>query len=129
MESRKNKWAYTIHSSSFGETGDVEEYIRLSNGKDVLQSCGEELEEEQLQQFCDLLNCMPDLWSHNFDATEFENSQLKKQIERLQEENNRLKGLLKEAFEAGYDRHEYYFKQGEYKPGLSEWLDKQNIKL
>lgn len=69
------------HLSALGETGDYESCVQFTNGKDILQTSGDELEDEQLQQFCELLDCMPDLWSHKNDANEFELSQLKKKTE------------------------------------------------
>jgi hypothetical protein len=79
----KQKWSFSTHTSALADTGDYEGYVQFTNGKDILQTSGDELEYEQLQQFCDLLDCMPDLWSHKLDATEFENSQLQKQVEHL----------------------------------------------
>ena len=79
----KQKWEFSEHSEALADTGDYDYYVRFTNGKDVLQTSGCELEENQLQEFCNLLDAMPDLWSHKLDATEFENSQLKKQVEHL----------------------------------------------
>jgi hypothetical protein len=81
---KAQKWSFSEHSESIADTGDYDYYVRFTNGKDILQTSGIELEEEQLQQFCDLLDCMPDLWSHKNDANEFELSQLKKKSEYLE---------------------------------------------
>lgn len=79
----KQNWSFKTHTSALADTGDYEGYVQFTNGKDILQTSGDELEEEQMQQFCELLDLMPDLWSHKFDNAEFENSQLKKQVEHL----------------------------------------------
>jgi len=76
----KQKWSYSVHSNALADTGDYESYVQFTNGKDILQTSGDELEEEQLGQFCKLLDCMPDLWSHKCDSLEFENSQLNEVI-------------------------------------------------
>lgn len=80
----KQKWSFTTHTSALGDTGDYEGYVQFTNGKDIFQTCGDELEEEQLQQFCDLLDCMPDLWSHKWDGVEFELSQIRKKAEHFE---------------------------------------------
>jgi hypothetical protein len=80
----RNKWEFTEHSEALADTGDYDYYVRFTNGKDVLQSSGSELEENQLKEFCDLLDAMPDLWSHKLDATEFELSQSNKKIEHYE---------------------------------------------
>jgi hypothetical protein len=77
----KQKWSFSTHTSALGDTGDYEGYVQFTNGKDILQTSCDELDEEQLQEFCDFLDCMPDLWSHKCDNTEFELSQLKKKTE------------------------------------------------
>lgn len=74
----KNKWIYEIKSYTLADTGDHEEYVVFTNGKDILQSAAEEATEQDLADFCRILNLMPDLWSHNRDALEFENTQLRK---------------------------------------------------
>jgi hypothetical protein len=76
--SEKNKWTFSTHTSALGDTGDYEGCVIFTNGKEILQSSGDDLDEEQLQQFCDLLDMMPDLRSHRLDNTEFELSQEKK---------------------------------------------------
>jgi hypothetical protein len=83
----KNKkfWTYTEHSSALADTGDYEYWIQFTNGDDILQTSGCELEEEDVQQFCDLLNKMSDLWSHKNDCLEFELSQANKKIKHLEE--------------------------------------------
>ncbi len=80
----KQKWTYSTHTSAIADTGDYDGCVQFTNGKDILQSSGDEVEEEQLQKFCDLLDLMPDLWSHRCDNAEFENAQLKLEIKRLQ---------------------------------------------
>ena len=77
----KEKWSFKTHTSALADTGDYEGYVQFTNGKDILQTSGDELEEEQLQDFCDLLDCMPDLWSHKIDNAEFELSQIRKKAE------------------------------------------------
>lgn len=80
----KQKWSFTTHTSALADTGDYEDYVQFTNGRDILQTCGGELEEEQLQEFCELLDCMPDLWSHRCDNAEFELSQLRKKAEHFE---------------------------------------------
>lgn len=80
----KQKWSFSTHTSALADTGDYDSYVQFTNGKDILQTSGDEIEEEQLQEFCDLLDCMPDLWSHKNDANEFELSQLKKKTEHFE---------------------------------------------
>ena len=79
----KKEWNYTENTTALADTGDYETIVQFTNGSDCLQTDGDEMEEEDLKTFCHLLNKMPDLWSHKLDATEFENSQLKKQVENL----------------------------------------------
>jgi len=79
----KQEWNYTENTTALADTGDYETIVQFTNGLDCLQSDGDEMEVEELKTFCHLLNKMPDLWSHKLDATEFENSQLKKQVEIL----------------------------------------------
>jgi hypothetical protein len=69
-------------------------------------------------------------------TTEFE-EQLWIRLEQLQEENNRLKGLLKYCHEHG-EKYGVFETMKKYAPDLNinpnfltfeQWLDKQNIKL
>jgi len=83
----KQKWTFKILTCSLGETGDYDSCIQFTNGNDILQTSGDDIEDYQLQQFCDLLDLMPDLWSHKNDANEFELSQLKKEIETLKQKS------------------------------------------
>jgi hypothetical protein len=92
---KAQKWSFSTHTSALADTGDYDSYVQFTNGKDILQTSGDELEEEQLQQFCDLLDCMPDLWSHKNDANEFENSQLKKQVEYLKSALEKISNPIK----------------------------------
>lgn len=96
MEKSKEemKWKYKLHSEALADTGDYNSWVTFTNGKEIFQSSSEEMEESDLQKFCDYLNMMPDLWSHKLDAAEFELSQLKnaaQQTEPLKAENERLK--------------------------------------
>jgi ElaB/YqjD/DUF883 family membrane-anchored ribosome-binding protein len=77
----KQKWSFKTCTSSIADTGDYESSIQFTNGKDTLETYGDELEDGQLQEFCELLDSMPDLWSHRCDNAEFELSQSKKKIE------------------------------------------------
>jgi len=83
---KKQKWTYTSYCHSLADTGDYDSYVQFTNGKEILQSSGDEMEDEELDKFCELLDLMPDLWSHSLDYTEFELSQLKKKCEYM--ENN-----------------------------------------
>ena len=92
----KDQWKYSEHTYALADTGDYEGYVQFTNGKDILQSCGDEIEEEQLKQFCELLDLMPDLWSHKCDGLEFENSQLSQQLSAERERSGKLIGALNE---------------------------------
>lgn len=76
----RQKWTYSEKSSAIGDTGDYVGFIQFTNGIDILQTSNDEIDEIQMQQFCDLLDAMPDLWSHKLDAAEFEISQLQKKL-------------------------------------------------
>ena len=81
---KTQKWTFKEYESALADTGDYESFIQFTNGKDVLQTSGDELEDEDLQKFCSLLDCMPDLWSHKLDNTEFELSLMKKKLEHFE---------------------------------------------
>jgi len=80
----KEKWSFKTHTSALADTGDYEGYVQFTNGKDIFQTSGDELEEKQMQQFCELLDLMPDLWSHKCDNAEFELSQIRKKSEHFE---------------------------------------------
>lgn len=94
----KQKWTFKEWTSSIGETGDYDSGVEFTNGKDTLQTSGEDLETEDLQKFCELMDMMPDLWSYKTDATEFENSQLKKQVEHLKNALDKIYKIEDGAF-------------------------------
>ena len=77
----KSNWTYKSYSYSIADTGDYDSHVEFTNGKDTWQTSGENMTDEQCKQFCELLNLMPDLWSHLTDALEFELSQIKKEKE------------------------------------------------
>lgn len=77
-------WSFKCHTSAIADTGDYDSSIIFTNGKDILQTCGDEIEDEQCQQLCELLDLMPDLWSHRTDAAEFELSLMKKRSEHYE---------------------------------------------
>ena len=79
----KQNWTYKEWTSAIADTGDYDSGVEFTNGKDTLYSSGGDLETEDLQKFCELLEMMPDLWSRKTDELEFENSQLTKQVEHL----------------------------------------------
>lgn len=79
----KEKWKFDVHSVGLADTGDYDYYVTFTNGVDVLQSNGCQLEENELREFCNLLDEMPGLWSRELDVCLFENHQLKKQVARL----------------------------------------------
>jgi hypothetical protein len=67
------KWTFESKTVSLADTGDYTSCVIFTNGKDTLQTDGDGLDDdEECQQLCDLLNKMPDLWSHRTDAAEFE---------------------------------------------------------
>ena len=80
----KEKWSFKTHTFALADTGDYEGYVQFTNGKDIFQTSGDELEEEQMQEFCELLDLMPDLWSHKCDNAEFELSQIRKKSEHFE---------------------------------------------
>lgn len=84
----KQKWTYEEHSSAIADTGDYSYYIAFTNGKYTLQSSSEEIEEEDLQKFCDLLNLMPDLWCRELDLSQMENSILNRELKELKKEKS-----------------------------------------
>ena len=87
-------WSFKCYTSAIADTGDYDSNVQFTNGKDTLQSCGDEIEDEQCKQFCELLDLMPDLWSHKCDNAEFELSQAKKKNEFLEKQ---LK-VIRDAF-------------------------------
>jgi len=66
-----NKWIFSEKTSPLADTGDYESTTQITNGKDIFQTQAEDIENEQLEQFCKLLDLMPDLWSHKCDNAEF----------------------------------------------------------
>lgn len=90
----KAQWTFKPFTTPLGDTGDHESCVLFTNGKDTLQTSAEELDDEQLQQFCNLLNLMPDLWSHRTDAAEFNLAQETKKAKHLA---NALK-VISESF-------------------------------
>lgn len=81
---KKTNWTFKSHTSSIGDTGDYDSYITFTNGKDTLQTACDDLEDADLQQFCDLLDRMPDLWSHKTDGLDFELSMAKKKTAAME---------------------------------------------
>jgi hypothetical protein len=81
----QQKWTYTAHTSALADTGDHESHVEFTNGKDVLMACGDEMDDDDLQAFCDLLSKMPDLWSVREDATDFERCQLIEEVKHLKD--------------------------------------------
>ena len=77
-------WSFKSYTSALADTGDYEGYVQFTNGKDILQTCGDDIEDEQCQQFVELLDLMPDLWSHRTDAAKFELSLIKKRSEHYE---------------------------------------------
>ena len=81
------QWTFESHNSAIGDTGDYEGTIIITNGDDTFYSHGEDIEDEQLSELCDLLNLMPDLWAektNEIDHLKCINSDLKRQIEDLE---------------------------------------------
>ena len=81
----KNKWTFKSVTYALADTGDYDGHVEFTNGVDVLQTSGDELEDEQCKQFCELLDLMPDLWSHRCDNAEFMKSQYEKERNKLKE--------------------------------------------
>lgn len=88
LESRKGmimkeKWTFIEWTSAIADTGDYDSGVEFTNGKDILCASGEDVETEDLEKFCELMDLMPDLSSRKEDELAFENSQLKKQVQHL----------------------------------------------
>jgi hypothetical protein len=66
-----NKWTFKAETHALLDTGDYESSIKFIGDKDIIQTCGDELDDDDCQKFCDLLNLMPDLWSHCRENSEF----------------------------------------------------------
>ena len=79
----KTNWTYKECISAIADTGDYDSSVEFTNGKDTLYSTVEDLENEDLQKFCEFLNMMPDLWSIKTELLEFKNSQLTQQVEHF----------------------------------------------
>lgn len=89
-----NKWSFKAETHSLGETGDYDYTVQFIGSNDILQTTGEEMDDDDCQKFCDLLNLMPDLWSYRCDYAEFflsENEKeriiLKELLMKLKSEN------------------------------------------
>jgi hypothetical protein len=85
VDKEKKKWSFESKIEPVADTGDYDSYVRFTNGYECLQTDGYNLTDDQCKQFCELLNLMPDLWSHRLDATEWELSQLKQQLAAKEE--------------------------------------------
>lgn len=88
------KWTFKTESHSLADTGDYDYSVQFIGANDILQTAGDDIDDEQCQLFCDLLNSMPDLWSHRCDNSEFmlsinekERILLKNLLIKLKEEN------------------------------------------
>ena len=95
----KQKWSFKHTSSALGDTGDYNSSIIFTNGSQTLESSGDDIEAEDCERFCELLNMMPDLWSLNVDKAEFELSLMKKRSEHYEK-------ALKQIKEASYSNGE-----------------------
>ena len=95
----KNKWAFQSSEHQIADTGDYNNYVEFSNGKDILQTNVDDLEDEQCQQFCDFLNLMPGLWSRRCDEAEFERGLYKSKY-------NKIYALLINLNDPRYDTHD-----------------------
>lgn len=70
-KNKKQKWAYEIHHSPLGETGDTTSSITFTNGIETFETSSDIMEIKDCEKFVELLNLMPDLWSHKLDEAEF----------------------------------------------------------
>jgi hypothetical protein len=82
-----NKWSFKVETHALADTGDYDSNVQFISNNDILQTCGDEVDEDDCQKFCDLLNLMPDLWSHRCDNAEFMKCQ-------FEEEHQELKNLV-----------------------------------
>ena len=94
MSKEKQKWSYECPTNAIADTGDYDSSVQFTNGRETLQSCRDEIEEDECKVFCELLNKMPDLWSHRTDASEFENSQLQKENKEMKVLLNKIRSRL-----------------------------------
>ena len=72
------KWKYTEHSYAIADTGDYESYVQFTNGKEILQSSADDMTDQDVLDFCKLLNQMDDLRSLSLDNTSFMKSMIEK---------------------------------------------------
>ena len=90
-----NKWSFKAEThNDLNGTGDYYSTVQFIGSNDILQTTGEEIDDDDCQKFCDLLNLMPDLWSYRCDYAEFflsqnekENIILKELLIKLKSEN------------------------------------------
>lgn len=87
---KEQKWSFSKRFTSISDKGHFYRYVQFTNGKDTLQTSGDELSDEQLQQFCDLLNCMPDLFSYKCNRTQSMLAQKSKKVKHFE---NALKAI------------------------------------
>lgn len=73
-----NKWTYTTKELAVADSGEFTTVTLFTNGRDTLETNSEEIDDIDANLFCDLLDKMPDLWSHNLDKAEFELNQMRK---------------------------------------------------
>ena len=118
----KKKWEFETYNTAIADTGDYEGCVIITNGDEKLHSCGDDIEEEELQTLCDLLNLMPDLWSEKVDGIEIEKaitiSSLKHRLERF----TKIKNEVSLEYKGKEDKLTYWagFRLGYLKGKLSE---------
>lgn len=61
------EWTYEDHTSPIGETGDSSTETKITNGKLTFYVSDCELDDEELDTLCELLNQMPNLWCAEYD--------------------------------------------------------------
>lgn len=84
MKKTNQKWEHKVITHALGDSGDVDYSIQFTNGNETFETnSGEEIEDEELDTFCRLLDLMPDLWSHSCDNAQFQLLQEKKKVQHL----------------------------------------------
>lgn len=76
----KQEWKFETKTSALGDTGDHTSSVIFTNGKETLETNGEDMEQEDCEKFVELLNLMPDLWSYRTDKAEFELQQVRSEL-------------------------------------------------
>jgi hypothetical protein len=72
MKKNKQPWTFKDYTQQIADTGDYSSCVLFTNGEETFETYSEDIDEDELKEFCRILNLMPDIWSHRRDAAEFE---------------------------------------------------------